>query len=660
MLKALAETVLPRRSGLPEPEEAAAGALAFVAGLPPLHRAALRAGLLLLEVSPPFLVGRLRRFSALAPPLRERCLRRALDGAGPLRPLASILRPAIRSWKALLLVLLYDDPRARARIGYDIAGHVRGVYARDAEATAPSGSARAAAERDLSGDSAAGGPPPGLLEAGAIGRSRRDLSCDVAVVGSGAGGGVVAARLAAAGWDVVVLEEGPHPDAVGLVPGLVPTLSRLYRDGGATVIHGRPPILFQEGRCVGGSTVVNGGMAWRTPESVMRLWRERHGLGFMTPDGMEPHFRWVEKISGVTLQDPVTLSPGERLFLDAAVSLGMHPRPNPRFQHRCRGAGVCILGCPGGRKRAGHLTMIPRAMGAGARVVTGARVRRVLMGGGRAVGVLVEPTDPGAAPFAVRGRAVVLAAGALGTPTLLQRSRLARRTGPVGANFRCHPSLKVIGLHPRLEDAWRGAHQGQQIHDFMDDGILLAHVGIPPGAVAASLHPFADDNLARMERFGGMEVSGALVDDSTTGSVRAVPFGGAIARYRIDDVQLRRLVRAVELLCRIHFEAGAEAVLLPFGGLPEVRAPDELSPLLDGRVDLRDVELVSVHGMGTCAIGSDPARHAGRPTGELWGLRGVWVADASLLPDRLGINPQLTIQALAARVADELDEALRR
>lgn len=488
------------------------------------------------------------------------------------------------------------------------------------------------------------------------------LDCDVVVVGSGSGGGAAAAYLAEAGLDVVVLEEGGHYTSADFTRGVAESLARLYRDGGSSVIFGKPNILFQEGRCVGGSTVINGGMAWRTPEPVMERWRREHGLEFMTPAGMEPWFRAVDESIHAAPQHPDSISPGDRLFRDSAESLGIPVVPNRRSQVECRGSNVCILGCPDNRKQAVHVTYIPRAVAAGARVVTRCRATRVLTRGGRAVGVAARAVGGGGGgrPLEVHARRVYLAGGALQTPALLRRSGLAGGSGRLGRNLLCHPNIKVLGIYDRDVYYWKGVHQGFQIHHFMDDGILLACGGVPPAVIAFALQQVGEENLRLMEQYNRMLLTAALIEDSTSGRVRALPGGMVWASYSIDDLERRRIRRAAALLSEIHFNAGATRVLLPFRHLPEIRSMDEVERIRTVPLGAHDVELHTVHAMGTCAMGGDPRRHVVRPTGECWEVGDLYVGDASVLPTGTGINPQVTIQALALRIAGGIADQLRR
>src|SRR5262249_813795 len=258
----------------------------------------------------------------------------------------------------------------------------------------------------------------------------RLFHADAVVVGTGAGGATAAARLRDGGLDVLMLEEGSlhRTETFTTDPGTM--IRRLYRDAGTSMILGNPPIIFAEGRCVGGSTVINGGMTWRTPEPGLTRWAREPGLAGLGPRAMEPYFETAERILHAEPNQEDTFGRNTRLFMQGAERLGWPLARAPRNMRRCVGLNNCALGCPTGAKQAMHVTEVPRALAAGAALLTGARVDRVLWRGTRAVGVrgrLLGDDGRPRARFEVRARLVVLAAGARQTPGILRRSLLLAR-----------------------------------------------------------------------------------------------------------------------------------------------------------------------------------------------------------------------------------------
>lgn len=476
---------------------------------------------------------------------------------------------------------------------------------------------------------------------------------DVVVVGSGAGGATAAARLRDAGREVVILEEGGlhRVETFTTDPGTM--IRRLYRDAGTTMIGGTPPIIFAEGRCVGGSTVINGGMAWRTPERVLRRWERELGLAGLGPEAMEPYLAEAERILHVEPNAEETWGRNTHLFLRGAAALGWPVARAPRNMRRCVGLNNCALGCPTGAKQGMHVTEIPRALSRGAALLTHARVDRVLWRGWRAVGVrgrLVDEAGRARGHFTVHAPLVVLAAGARHTPGILKRSGVAARQ--VGRGLHTHPNAKCVGIFDERIDPWIGTHQAFHIHHFLDDGILIGYAAVPPGLLAATLPGLGPEHAERMALYNHMLTAATLIDDESEGRVILGPDREPYLLQTLGDADLRRLQRGVRLTAELLFAAGARRVLLPFGDLPELSSPEQLSQITARPRERSTIELMTVHIMSTARMASDPARGATDPQGMLHGARGLAVADASVLPGSIGVNPQVTIVALALRNAE--------
>jgi choline dehydrogenase-like flavoprotein len=497
--------------------------------------------------------------------------------------------------------------------------------------------------------------PAGLLTADDV---PGDLSveCDVVVVGSGAGGATTAAELADGGLDVVVVEEGGYHPTASFSMDVPKTLRTLYRDGGAQSAFGRPPIAFSEGRCVGGSTVVNGGMAFRTPDRILQRWA-RDGLRAITPEAMAPYFDRVERRLSVGPQDPESIGRDNELFRLGAERQGWRLVRNTRNQLHCCGCNACLWGCPTGAKRSMLVTDVPRALSRGARLYAGCRVERITRVGSRATGVVgrFRRQDGGRGPrLRVRASVVVAAGGAVQSPALIRRSGFRSPSGQLGRNLALHPNARVIGIFDEDVRGWHGVHQAYQVREFTDDGILLAAANLPPALVTLGLPHYGAELGELMADYNRMVVAGCLVEDTTTGRVRTVPGVGPVVSYQLDEVGARRLVRGITLTAQTLLAAGARRVLLPIRDAPEVRSPRDLEALVTGPVDRSDLDLFTVHLMGTARMDDDARRGVVSSFGEFHGATGLFVADAGLFPGPVGINPMETIVALAVRNAEEL------
>ncbi len=485
-------------------------------------------------------------------------------------------------------------------------------------------------------------------------------SADVCIIGSGAGGGALAAELAEAGIEVLILEEGGYYTSKDFSMDFGKAIPMLYRDAGTSVIMGSPNIIFSEGRCVGGSTVINGGMCWRTPHKVLRRWQFEHGLNDLTPEEMAPFLDKVEERINVAPQSPESLGKGDMLFHKAATKLGYWIRRNRRNQKDCTGEGVCVFGCPTDKKQSVLITYIPRAIDNGARLYADTKAVRVKARDGRATEVIAHVLDRDTMKkrynLTVKAKVIVLSCGALQTPALLLGSKLGNSFGQVGKNFLCHPNVKAVGIFDEEIRYWAGVHQGHQIHEFLDEGILMAIGGVHPGLTALSFPQYGRKSLELMELWNHMLVTGALIDDTTTGRVRRAPWGDALPFYQVDHVEYGRMLRASALLSEVLFTAGARKVLLPFSSLQEINSMDEIRKIYDIKIKPSEIEVLTVHAFGTTRMGANPRRSVVDQWGECHDTSRLFVVDSGIIPTSLGVNPQETIMALATRIGQHIIE----
>jgi choline dehydrogenase-like flavoprotein len=285
------------------------------------------------------------------------------------------------------------------------------------------------------------------------------------------------------------------------------------------------------------------------------------------------------------------------------------------------------------------------------------RAHRLWIEGGRCVGVFGKAINPRTREedisVRVRAKAVVVCCGAIQTPFLLLGHRVGRPSRQLGKNFLCHPNAKVLAIYPHDLYAWQGVSQGGQVREFRDEGILMAENAVPPGSVGAQMPFLGEEAMDLMKRYNAMAMTGVLVEDSHAGRVTR-SFGAPMARYTITRYDHDRFLRGVRHLATLHFEMGAEKVILPFSNFHVANNIDDLAQIKRTQRSRSTIELFTVHLMGTCRMGTTPLDSVVDLGGELWDLPGCYVADASLFPTPVGVNPQVTIMALATRVAQRL------
>ena len=378
------------------------------------------------------------------------------------------------------------------------------------------------------------------------------------IVGSGAGGAVAATVLAEAGLEVVVLEAGPYLDRDDYPEEPLAALVALYRDGGLTVAQGRPAIPTPVGRAVGGTTVINSGTCFRTPEPVLDRWVADHGIDWAAH--LDADYAEAEEMLAVQAVDPEAMGRNGRLLLEGAERLGVSHGPLRRNAGACVQCSSCPLGCRLDAKRAMHVTYLPRAVAAGARIRAGVEARELIFDGRRARGVRCRAGTgvPGAAtrPFEVRARkAVILAGGAFGTPELLLRSGFRSPGGALGRNLRIHPACWVGA---RFEDevrGWEGVMQSYAVDEWEDRGLLLEATFTPLAFGGQWLPGTGAEHQRRLLEFGNLASTGVHLSDKSAGRVGlgsdgSLRIGYQLTREDADRLRVRHRPRRGALLRR--------------------------------------------------------------------------------------------------------------
>jgi choline dehydrogenase-like flavoprotein len=514
------------------------------------------------------------------------------------------------------------------------------------------------------------------------------MDADAVVVGSGAGGGVVAAALARAGRAVVVLEAAQFADEASMPSDELAAYERLYLNSGlVTTWDGSVTLLA--GAAVGGGTLINWMTCLPAPEWVREEWRRAHGIDELDGSPWDDDVRSIEAELEVT--EATSIPPKDAAILRGAAALGWEAAPVRRNATTCDDCGRCPFGCRRGTKRSGLRVHLEQAHAANARIVTGARATRFLMDGGRAAGVEAnvvwtdretgEPLVDG--PGSVVGRTrrlivrapvVVLAAGALRTPAVLQASGLEHPA--IGHHLRIHPVSLVAGLFAEPIDMWRGTMQAARSFEFArprsgNNGYVIESAPGHPGLLALALPWEGTDQHADI-MLSGRRIGPfiAITRDGGQGRTRLTRAGNVRIDYRLDAVGVTTLRHAAVSLARLARAAGALQIVAV--GTPPVWhgqhgfAPgreaaafarfEERLASLDFRPNRGGV--FSAHQMGTARMGADPRAHVCDLRGRVRVrggadevVSGLYVADGSLFPTGLGVNPMVTVMALARRVS---------
>lgn len=506
----------------------------------------------------------------------------------------------------------------------------------------------------------AGPPPqrPRTIRTAEIGGDTR-IKCDVVVVGSGAGGGTAAGVLAAAGLEVVVLEAGEYRNESHFTHLEAEAYRDMYLEGALkSTADGGIHVL--SGATLGGGTVINYTTSFATPESVRREWDEVAGFteAFTGP-------AYEESTAAVSRRLDVNRENGapsmrDQLMEKGLRELGWHVDEMPRNAVGCteKDCGYCTMGCRIGAKRSTLQTYLQDAADDGAVIVTGAFVDRVTTDGGRATGVIVKVGD---ATVTVEATSVVLAAGALNTPAVLLRSGIA---GPaVGDYLRLHPVTAVWARFEQRVDPWTGILQTRYSDEFAD----LDGAGYGFRFETAPVHPLFPAAFIGWEDgesfkrdvlgLGHLDVGGILLRDRGHGKVVIRRDGTPIWKYKISKFDQTQVREGVRRAAEMYVAAGATELVS--STLRPVRWRRETGDDIDDFMAAMDAigygsnqtSYFTFHQMGSARMGSDPATSVVDVDNESHDVEGLFVMDGSCFPTSSGVNPMLSIAAIAHRGA---------
>jgi choline dehydrogenase-like flavoprotein len=541
-----------------------------------------------------------------------------------------VRRNAVKALMVPLKVAHFDDPSFFQKVGCVY------TYSQKAEVKPPWFRERVHDANKLGGDVA--------------------VEVDVVVIGTGAGGAVVARELAEHGVAVAMLEEGNYVDRSEFTGRPLDMQKKLYRASGATFTIGNVPITIPLGMTVGGSTTVNSGTCYRVPDRILEEWVKDFGLRELTPDGMAPYFDRVEHVLRVAPVTPETLGGSARVIARGADALGLKKHlPLKRNAPDCDGQGVCCFGCPTDAKRSTNVSYVPMALKAGAELFTGVRAQRVIVEGGRAVGVVARAR--GGRTVTVRARAVIVACGTLLTPAFLMRNGLGDQSGQLGRNLSIHPATGIIAVMRERIESWKGVPQGYAIEDFHEEGLMFEGAALPLDFSVGLMPQIGPELVELAEGFDRIAQFGLMVEDTSRGRVRLVG-DQPVVTYNLNDSDLGRMKRGIDILARVFLAGGAERVLLPAHGFNEVRTEADLARFRDTRIRPRDLDVSAYHPLGTARMGTDPRSSVVDAEHQVHDTPGLYVVDGAAVPSSLGVNPQVTIMALATRAADKLASRL--
>lgn len=485
------------------------------------------------------------------------------------------------------------------------------------------------------------------------------IETDVCVIGSGAGGAVMAKELAEAGRRVIVLEKGrrfSRLDFTQLEADMVP---KLYEDAGMRATSNQA-IIILHAKGVGGTTLVNNNICLRAPEFVLEEW-SRLGIERITPQAMRPYYERVEWEISVSLIQDEAVSRNDRVFHQGAERLNLEPR---RFMHNrvhCIGCGFCMVGCSYDRKQNMVLTYLPKAERAGAKLFSHTQAEGIERQRNSIKAVIAfqrDPDEPGRARcFRIQAQWFIVSGGSISTPAFLLRNGLGRLNRNIGRHLTLHPILPNVALMPEPVYVHEGIPQCEYVDrlSFSDGaGFLLEGIGAQPAITSLVIATFGSAHHALMEQWNSFNVHYVMVKDRPQGRVRISSNGSLAIDYRLHERDQQSLRESLKLSAQLYFAAGARQVLLNHVDLPLLRGPDDVQLIDRLPLEANRMALFAPHQMSSCRMGADARTSVTDAYGKVHGMENLYIADASVFATSLGHNPQLTIMALATRNAEYL------
>jgi choline dehydrogenase-like flavoprotein len=510
---------------------------------------------------------------------------------------------------------------------------------------------------------------PGRILAGAEIADLPSIEVDFVVVGSGAGGGTAAAVLAASGARVAVLEEGGHYTRRDFNMQESWAYPALYQEHGNRATDDLS-IMILQGRSVGGGTTVNWTSSFRTPERTLALWAAKHGVRGLDTATLAPHFEAAERRLDIGAGNPDDVNHNNRKLQEGAAKLGWQPELIHRSVKGCARLGFCGMGCPLDAKRSSRTTFLADAVAAGADVYADCRATLVETDRGRARAVVSEVLDrasdrPRSRFVAYARRGVVLCGGAINTPALLLRSKAGTASGQVGRRTFLHPTVPLISFYDQPIEAFYGPPQSVAVHHFADRGDRVGYffetAPIHPMLAALAFPGFGDAHRKIVERLPYAQATIALMidghHDDEGGTVTASGDGRIKLSYPLPASVREAAVSAITDMARLQLAAGAREVMTLHETPLSIRSEADLPAIAAAPFGPNRHTMFSAHQMGGAAMGENPDRSVVDSRGRHHQIENLWIADGSVFPTSLGVNPQLSVYAHARLFATEIAKA---
>ena len=497
-----------------------------------------------------------------------------------------------------------------------------------------------------------------------------DVECDVCVIGSGAGGAVLAEGLVSRGLRVIMLEEGSHHTNADFDMQEGHAFPMLYQERGGRATADLAIAILQ-GRAVGGTTVINWTTCYRTPDRILEHWRSKHGIEGLDPQTLAPHFDAIEQRLNITEWPPEAMNANNRVLWDGCKKLGWEVTPLRRNVNGCANSGYCGLGCPVNGKQSMLVTYVPDAVQQGLTLYANTRADRLEYQDQKIVAVhatVRDPADdqPNGRKITVRPKVVAVCGGAINSPALLLRSDISE--GGVGRRTWLHPVVAIIGFHEHDINGFYGAPQSVGSHQFIDRGpdkvgFFLETPPMQPMLSSLAFTGFGAarhqviSQLPRINTLIALSVDGLLPGDEG-GTVSLRSDGRVSIDYPVGPALQESFRESSKVMAEIALAAGAtRASSLHLQPIP-LKTKQDIALLDAAPWGALEHPIFTAHQMGGCTMGVDPQTSVVDPTLRHHRYKNLFVVDGSVFPTALGVNPSETIYGLAHWATDTVASAI--
>jgi choline dehydrogenase-like flavoprotein len=497
--------------------------------------------------------------------------------------------------------------------------------------------------------------------------SNQTLTTEVLIIGSGAGGGVVAGELAAADFEVMVIEKGGYYAEQDFSGNEAEMSAKLFEKRGS-LTTADTSIVVLAASLLGGGTTVNWNASFRTPDHVLREWAHEYGIADAVSDTWQQSLDAVTERSNVNC-DESHVNGNNRVLARGLEKLGWQMEVIPRNVKGCEECSFCNYGCAFGAKQGTMKTYLQDAYNKGARIVVRANVRRVLYEQGIVRGAVVEAEDANGKThlLTIRAKIVVVSAGTIHTPAILLRSGLQNPN--IGANLHLHPTTLIFSRFDEVVRPWQGVPMSRVSKQFSDldgrgYGFALEVAPSHPGLTAATI-PWINATQHKSV-FGSMEQIAnviAITRDYHGGQVKVDRFGEPVLHYRLHPYDARHLQRGIIEALKVHHAAGAVEFFAPHAHVITYKNDGNTSNFVrflrrveDAGLAPHSFPLFSAHQMSSARMSGSPQQGATKPNGETWEVKNLFVADGSSMPTATGVNPMMSIMATAHYIAQQIKQ----